>query len=188
MQSLLVVEDESDIAELLRHVFSKEGFQVGVAHNGLTALEVLRREPPDLVVLDWMLPELSGIDVLKEIRARPETRMVPVILLTARREEIDRVLGLELGADDYVTKPFSARELVLRIRGLLKRGERPIDPKEGALRLGPIEIHAADHRAVVGGRTLTSFVPEGACERARRCSPRSGVTTPTSSRAQWIRT
>jgi two-component system phosphate regulon response regulator PhoB len=107
-----------------------------------------------------MLPQLSGIEVLKEMRARAETRMVPVIMLTARREEIDRVLGLELGADDYVTKPFSARELVLRIRGLLKRGERQVDPKEGALRLGPIEIHAADHRAVVDGKALSLTLTE----------------------------
>jgi two-component system phosphate regulon response regulator PhoB len=161
MQSLLVVEDEADIAELLRRVFSKEGWVVGVANTGPAALDALRREPPDLVVLDWMLPELSGIEVLKEMRARPETRLVPVIMLTARREEIDRVLGLELGADDYVTKPFSSRELILRIRGLLKRGERQVDPREGALRLGPIEIHAADHRAIVQGKpislTLTEF-------------------------------
>jgi two-component system phosphate regulon response regulator PhoB len=157
---LLVVEDESDIAELLSRVFAREGFQVGVARDGLTALESMRREIPDLVVLDWMLPELSGIEVLKEMRARPETRMVPVILLTARREEIDRVLGLELGADDYVTKPFSSRELVLRIRGLLKRGERKADSMEGVLRLGPIEIHAADHRAVVLGRVLSLTLTE----------------------------
>jgi two-component system phosphate regulon response regulator PhoB len=160
-QSLLVVEDEADIAELLRRVFSKEGFDVGVARDGLSALEALRHATPDLVVLDWMLPELSGIEVLKEMRARPETRMVPVILLTARRDEIDRVLGLELGADDYVTKPFSSRELVLRIRGLLKRGERPSDPdREGALRLGPIEIHLADHRAFVGGKPLSLTLTE----------------------------
>ena len=160
-QSLLVVEDETDIAEFLRRAFSKEGWEVGVANTGVAALEALQRERPDLVVLDWMLPELSGIEVLKEMRARPETRMLPVIMLTARREEIDRVLGLELGADDYVTKPFSARELILRIRGLLKRGERVVDPKEGALRLGPIEIYAADHRAAVSGKpvnlTLTEF-------------------------------
>ena len=159
-QSLLVVEDENDIADLLGKVFTKEGFKVGVARDGLIALEMLRSDPPDLVVLDWMLPELSGIEVLKEMRARPESRMIPVIMLTARREEIDRVLGLELGADDYVTKPFSARELVLRIRGLLKRGEKPVDPKEGALRLGPIEIHAADHRAVVGGKVLSLTLTE----------------------------
>lgn len=159
-QSLLVVEDESDIAELLRRVFSKEGFQVGVANDGPAALEALRRELPDLVVLDWMLPGLSGIDVLKEMRARSETRMIPVILLTARHEEIDRVLGLELGADDFVTKPFSSRELVLRIRGLLKRGERPVDATEGALRLGPIEIHAADHRALVSGKVLSLTLTE----------------------------
>jgi two-component system phosphate regulon response regulator PhoB len=160
MQRLLVVEDESDIAELLRRVFSKEGFQVDVAHDGLTALESLRREPPDLVILDWMLPEISGIEVLKEMRARPESRIVPVIMLTARREEIDRVIGLELGADDYVTKPFSARELVLRIRGLLKRGERHADPNEGTLRLGPIDIDAAEHRALLDGNSLSLTLTE----------------------------
>jgi len=93
---LLVVEDEIDIAELLRHVLTKEGFQVGVAHDGLTALEAIRRERFDLIVLDWMLPELSGIDVLKEIRVRNETRMVPIILLTARRQHDDGDL-LRLG-------------------------------------------------------------------------------------------
>ena len=157
---ILVVEDEADIADLLRHVFTREGFQVGVAHDGLTALEALRRETPDLVVLDWMLPELSGIDVLKELRTREETRAVPVILLTARREEIDRVLGLELGADDYVTKPFSARELVLRMRGLLKRNEVRPDPTAPAVRAGPIEIQPADHRVLVAGKALTLTVTE----------------------------
>jgi two-component system phosphate regulon response regulator PhoB len=157
---ILVVEDENDIAELLRHVFTREGFQVGVARDGLTALEALRREPPDLVVLDWMLPELSGIDVLKELRGNMDMRTVPVILLTARREEIDRVLGLELGADDYVTKPFSSRELVLRIRGLLKRGEVKPDPAAPVVRAGPIEIQPADHRALVSGRPLTLTVTE----------------------------
>jgi len=161
MPSVLVVEDEIDIAELLRRACAKEGWEVGVAASGTAALEAVRRNAPDLVVLDWMLPELSGIDVLKEMRLRPETRMVPVIMVTARREEIDRVLGLELGADDYVIKPFSTRELILRIRALLKRGERQVDPNEGALRLGPIEIYAADHRAMVLGKpvvlTLTEF-------------------------------
>jgi two-component system phosphate regulon response regulator PhoB len=159
-QRLLVVEDETDIVDLLRHVLTKEGFHVGVAHDGLTALEAFRRDRPDLVVLDWMLPELSGIDVLKEIRTSASTRGVPVILLTARREEIDRVLGLELGADDYVTKPFSARELVLRIRGLLKRGERGAEAPETPIRVGPIEIVPELHHAAVGGRALDLTVTE----------------------------
>jgi two-component system phosphate regulon response regulator PhoB len=157
---LLVVEDEIDIAELLRHVLTKEGFQVAVAHDGLTALEGIRRERFDLIILDWMLPELSGIDVLKELRTRPDTRAVPVVLLTARREEIDRVLGLELGADDYVTKPFSTRELVLRVRGLLKRGERQDEPAGAPLRAGPIEIMSEDHRALVEGKPMTLTVTE----------------------------
>ncbi len=160
MQHLLIVEDEADIADLLRRVFSKEGFEVGVARDGRAALESLRGDPPELVVLDWMLPELSGIEVLKELRADPATRMVPVIMLTARNEEIDRILGLELGADDYVTKPFSPRELVLRIRGLLKRGQKRADPREGALRMGPIEIQASDHRAVVSGKPLSLTLTE----------------------------
>ena len=159
-QSLLVVEDETDIAELLRRVFSKEGWNVGVANTGLAALSAVRREPPDLIVLDWMLPELSGIEVLKEIRRHPDTRMVPVIMLTARHDEIDRVLGLELGADDYVTKPFSARELILRIRGLLKRREGTADPAEGTLKLGPIEVRSSDHRAAVAGNPLTLTLTE----------------------------
>jgi two-component system phosphate regulon response regulator PhoB len=159
-QRILVVEDETDIAELLRHVFAREGFQVGVARDGMTALEAVRREPPDLIVLDWMLPELSGIDVLKELRGNLNMRTVPVILLTARREEIDRILGLELGADDYVTKPFSARELVLRIRGLLKRGDVKVDPSAPAVKAGPIEIQPADHRALVAGRPMTLTVTE----------------------------
>ena len=160
MHRILVVEDETDIAELLRHVFTREGFLVGVAHDGLTALEAARQEKPDLVVLDWMLPELSGIDVLKELRGRNETRAVPVILLTARREEIDRVLGLELGADDYVTKPFSSRELVLRIRGLLKRNEARPASESQPVRAGPIEIQPADHRALVDGKPLLLTVTE----------------------------
>ncbi|HEX4826561.1 MAG TPA: response regulator [Candidatus Polarisedimenticolaceae bacterium] len=160
MHRILVVEDETDIAELLRHVFTREGFIVGVAKDGLMALEAARQEKPDLVVLDWMLPELSGIDVLKELRGRAETRTVPIILLTARREEIDRVLGLELGADDYVTKPFSSRELVLRIRGLLKRNEVRPEAEVNPVRAGPIEIQPADHRALVDGKALVLTVTE----------------------------
>jgi len=153
MQSLLVVEDESDIAELLRHVFSKEGFQVEVAHSGLSALEVLRREPPDLVVLDWMLPELSGIEVLKEMRARPDMQLVPVILLTARREEIDRVLGLELGADDYVTKPFSIRELLARVKAVLRRAH--IVPKEqDRYAFGDVEVNLRSCQVSRSGKSL----------------------------------
>jgi len=153
MQSLLVVEDETDIAELLRSVFSKEGWNVGVANTGLAALSAVRREPPDLIVLDWMLPELSGIEVLKEIRRHPDTRMVPVIMLTARHDEIDRVLGLELGADDYVTKPFSPKELAARVTALLRRASRPA-ASDGILRYGPIIIDADRHAVTVSGEEV----------------------------------
>ena len=153
---LLVVEDEVDIAELLRHVLTKEGFQVGVAHDGLTALEALKRERFELIVLDWMLPELSGIDVLKEIRGKNETRMVPVILLTARREEEDRIAGLRLGADDYVAKPFSPQELILRVGAVLRRVQQaPPEGKGGkVVRVGPFAVDTGAARARVDGAEL----------------------------------
>jgi len=155
MQSLLVVEDETDIAELLRRVFSKEGWNVGVANTGLAALSAVRREPPDLIVLDWMLPELSGIEVLKEIRRHPDTRMVPVIMLTARHDEIDRVLGLELGADDYVTKPFNHLELMARVKAVLRRLDMPAPTSRApSFQSGDLEVDFAKQEARLRGERL----------------------------------
>jgi two-component system, OmpR family, phosphate regulon response regulator PhoB len=130
---ILVVEDENDIAALVAYHLTKEGYRVRTAEGGVEALEAASAERPDLVLLDLMLPSFSGYEVLAELRRRPELADLPVIVLTARRDEADRVKGLELGADDYVTKPFSPRELVLRVGAVLRRAQSP--PVEGAARL-----------------------------------------------------
>ncbi|HSL70034.1 MAG TPA: response regulator transcription factor [Longimicrobiales bacterium] len=130
---ILVVEDERDIAALVAYHLTKEGYRVRTAEGGLEAMEAAGTERPDLVLLDLMLPGLSGYEVLSELRRRPELSDVPVVVLTARRDEVDRVKGLELGADDYITKPFSPRELVLRVGAVLRRAQAP--PVTGATRV-----------------------------------------------------
>lgn len=122
---ILVVEDERDIAALIAYHLTREGFRVRTAESGSEALESIAAERPDLVLLDLMLPVLSGFDVLAEMRRQTGLRDVPIIVLTARREEADRIKGLELGADDYLTKPFSPRELVLRVSAVLRRAQAP---------------------------------------------------------------
>src|SRR4051812_17729372 len=119
---ILVVDDEADIRNLLVHHLTREGLQVRTAADGLSALEEARKATPSLVILDLMLPGLPGTEVCRRLRAEPDTRDVPIIMLSAKGEEIDRVVGFEVGADDYVTKPFSARELLLRVRAVLRRG------------------------------------------------------------------
>ena len=118
---VLIVDDEPAQRELLKYNIEKAGFQVIVANNGRDAIEKIEEEGPDLVVLDWMMPEASGIEVCREMRSRSETRLLPIIMLSARGEEGDRSLGLDSGADDYITKPFPPRELVARIKALLRR-------------------------------------------------------------------
>lgn len=152
---ILVVEDESDIAALVAFQLTHAGFRVRTAATGREALRAVEAEPPDLVVLDLMLPELSGIEVLKTLRSRKETRNTPVIVLTARGEERDRLEGFELGADDYVAKPFSPKELVLRVRAVLRRAE----PTEAAgrgrtLRAGPLTVDLEAHRVSVEGEEI----------------------------------
>jgi two-component system, OmpR family, phosphate regulon response regulator PhoB len=122
---ILVVEDERDIAALVAYHLTKDGYRVRTAETGLEALDLARAERPDLVILDLMLPGFSGYEVLGEMRRRPDLADVPVVVLTARRDETDRVKGLELGADDYVTKPFSPRELLLRVTAVLRRAQSP---------------------------------------------------------------
>ncbi len=149
---VLVVEDERDIAALVAYHLTKEGYQVRTAAGGSEALEAVSEERPDLVILDVMLPGFSGLEVLQEIRRRPELEDLPVVMLTARREEIDRITGFELGADDYVTKPFSPQELVLRVGAVLRRAQAP--PVAGAsrtLRAGPIAVDLNAMRVEVDG-------------------------------------
>ena len=124
MQRILVIEDENDIRQLLRFNLEREGFAVLEAADGLGGLHMATSELPDLVVLDLMLPGMDGCDVCRRLKAQPVTAAIPVLMLTARGEEVDRIVGLTLGADDYVVKPFSVRELVLRIRAILRRGNR----------------------------------------------------------------
>ena len=125
-RTLLVVEDDAALRDTMMYTLRREGYRVLVASDGVAALEVARQQPPALVILDLMLPRLDGLDVCRQLRSRPETARTPILMLTARGEESDVVVGLEMGADDYVTKPFSWNELRARIRALLRRGEQPL--------------------------------------------------------------
>jgi len=151
---ILVVDDEPDITALVAYHLAKAGFRVSTANTGPDALKAAREERPDIVILDLMLPGVSGYDVLTELRHRDETRDVGVILLTARREETDRIRGLSLGADDYLTKPFSPQELSLRVRALLRRLASPPVTAGSTVIAGPIAIDRSAHRASIGGREL----------------------------------
>jgi two-component system, OmpR family, phosphate regulon response regulator PhoB len=157
---ILVVDDEPDITALVAYHLAKAGFRVSTAANGPDALKAARDERPDIVILDLMLPGISGYDVLAEMRAREETRDVGVILLTARREETDKIRGLSLGADDYLTKPFSPQELSLRVSGLLRRLGSPAVSAGSTMTAGPITIDRSAHRASIHGRELTLTATE----------------------------
>ncbi|MBM4389672.1 MAG: response regulator transcription factor [Deltaproteobacteria bacterium] len=147
---ILVVDDEADIRTLLAHVLGKEGFTVRAVATGPEALALAPSLRPGLVLLDLMLPGMQGTEVCRRLRAEAATASVPIIMLTARGDEVDRVVGFEVGADDYVTKPFSSRELVLRIRAVLRRvGLGSAEETAGQLRLGALRIDAAAHRAWV---------------------------------------
>jgi two-component system phosphate regulon response regulator PhoB len=147
--TIYIVEDEADIANALAYNLEREGYQTRHAATGRAALELLEREgPPELVVLDLMLPDISGTEVCRSIRSAERTRRVPVLMLTAKGEEIDRVVGFEVGADDYVTKPFSVRELMLRIRAILRRGAA--DEGDGGEQVfGRLRVDAEGHRVWV---------------------------------------
>jgi two-component system phosphate regulon response regulator PhoB len=151
---ILVVDDEPDITALVAYHLAKVGFRVSTAGNGPDALKAAREERPDLVILDLMLPGMSGYDVLAELRRRDETREVGVILLTARREETDRIRGLSLGADDYLTKPFSPQELSLRVGALLRRLGSPAVTGGSTLSAGPVAIDRSAHTATLHGKEL----------------------------------
>jgi two-component system phosphate regulon response regulator PhoB len=151
---VLVVDDEPDIVALVAYHLAKAGYRVSTAASGPDALEAARREHPALLVLDLMLPGLSGFDVLEQLRADPATRGIAVLMLTARSDEPDRIRGLSLGADDYLTKPFSFPELVLRVGAILRRvGATPQHPGD-VLRAGPVQIDRAAHRVSVEGEDV----------------------------------
>jgi two-component system, OmpR family, phosphate regulon response regulator PhoB len=152
MASILIVEDESALVELLRYNLEAAGYSVRSAMTGSTAEEALTEERFDLVVLDWMLPEISGIELCRRIRQRPETRNLPVLMLTARGEEADRIRGLSTGADDYVVKPFSINEVLARVKALLRRAAP--DLVADLLSFGDVELDRAAHRVKRGVRDL----------------------------------
>lgn len=150
-ERVLVVDDEPDILSILVYQLSREGFRVSTAVSGRSAIETAISEIPDLVVLDLMLPELDGYEVLAQLRGHESTSAIPIILLTARTEEEERLRGFDTGADDYVTKPFSPRELVARVKALLRRTRAEPVEVGRRLRHGPIEIDREAHRVYVGG-------------------------------------
>ncbi len=149
----MVVEDDKDIVELVRYNLEKDGYQVTASGDGATGLAQIRKSPPDLLILDLMLPKLSGLEICREIRRDDRLGRLPILMLTARGEEADRVVGLELGADDYVTKPFSPRELVARVKALLRRVQPPGDEAK-LLEIGGLRVDPISYRAQREGRTL----------------------------------
>jgi DNA-binding response OmpR family regulator len=148
-KSILVVEDEKDVVDLLALNLRKAGrFIVSTANDGATGLTKARNEKPALIILDLMLPGMPGLEVCKILKSDTATRHIPILMLTAKAEEVDRIVGLEFGADDYVTKPFSPREVILRIKAILRRGAA--EQAEERLTAGPITIDPARHRVFVG--------------------------------------
>lgn len=156
---ILVVDDEPDALEILGFKLKEAGYQPLFAKDGARAIATARAERPALIVLDLMLPEVDGLEVCKILRRDPGTAPIPILMLTARAAEMDRVLGLELGADDYVTKPFSPRELVLRIKKLLARAKAADDPVT-QLRFGELEIDVPRHAVTLEGRPVTLTATE----------------------------
>lgn len=177
MTRILVVDDEEDIHTVLQYNLEQLGYEVTSALTGKEGLRLCREMVPDLVVLDLMLPDLAGTEICRLLRASPVTAHIPVIMCTARTEEIDRVVGFELGADDYVTKPFSMRELALRIRAVLRRKSGP-PPANGTLEFGDLRIDRDAHRVWVGETEVELTALEfkllvTLCERRERVQSRS---------------
>lgn len=150
-QTILAVDDETDILRLLRYNLVNAGYVLLEAEDGPEALELARKSSPDLILLDVMLPNMDGNEVLKRLKAAPDTKGIPVIMLTAKGEEIDRVLGLELGADDYIVKPFSPRELLLRIKAVIRKGQ---DAAPKVVAAGPLSIDTERFAAFAEGKRL----------------------------------
>src|SRR6516164_7932035 len=188
---VMIVEDEAPLVTMLRYNLEKEGFGVCEAGNGEEALVQIAERKPDIVLLDWMLPLVSGIEVCRQIRRSLETRALPVIMLTARGEENDRVRGLDSGADDYVVKPFSPSELVARLRAVIRRAQPSV--AEEVLQFADITMDLAAHRVSRAGKAIHLGPTEfrllrhlmrypGGFFRASSCSTRYGATTFMSSR------
>lgn len=160
MGTILVVEDEPDIADLVKYHLEKAGLPARVVGDGKQAMELIVRDHPDLVVLDLMLPGMDGLEVCRRLRASPETRGIPVIILTAKVEEVDRIVGLEMGADDYVPKPFSPRELVARVKAVLRRTAAPAEPREAPVSVGALRLDPLRHEVTKSGQLIALSATE----------------------------
>lgn len=154
MPPILVVEDERDIADLVKYHLEKAGLSARVVGDGRQALDLIHRDPPLLVVLDLMLPGLDGLEVCRRLRGNTETRGIPIIMLTAKSEEVDRIVGLEMGADDYVPKPFSPRELVARVKAVLRRTSAPPTASEVPLAVGELRLDPSRHEVTRTGKPI----------------------------------
>ena len=152
-ETILIVEDEKDIVKMLDYNLKKEGYKILVAHDGEDALDAANVKYPDLILLDLMLPGVDGLEVCKQLKLERKTAAIPVIMLTAKTQESDKVVGLELGADDYVTKPFSPRELILRVKAILKRG-KPQEEEKDILSVDKITIDIPRHKVTVDKKEI----------------------------------
>ena len=153
-KKILIVEDEADIAQLVKLYLEKDGFRPTIAKTGLEGLKLVKADRPDMVILDLMLPEMDGLEICKKIRTSMDTALLPIMMLTAKAEESDTIIGLELGADDYVTKPFSPKVLVARVKALFRRLERDDDPKQTSYAYGPLLLDLARHEVLLDGAEI----------------------------------
>ena len=157
MERVLIVDDDPDIQRLVSYNLTQAGFEVATAETGRKALESVQKHPPDLIILDLMLPDVDGMEVCRTLRQRENSRRIPIVMLTARGDEIDRVIGFELGADDYVMKPFSPRELVLRVKSIFRRMK---DERTDMLRLGNIQLYPERRQCFVGTNSVVLTAKE----------------------------
>ncbi|MDD5593182.1 MAG: response regulator [Candidatus Margulisbacteria bacterium] len=154
MAEILVIEDEKDIVETLEYNLKKEGYKVAKAYDGPTGLRLAEEKIPSLVLLDLMLPGLDGLEVCRRIKKNPKTSAIPVIMLTAKGSETDKVVGLELGADDYIVKPFSIKELIARIKTILRRYEKPAEMPKAVIKFKDLEIDTDKHEVRAAGKLI----------------------------------
>ena len=159
MKTILIIEDEEDLAELVAFSLEKEGYRTSIAHDGKSGLDKARNDSPDLILLDLMLPGLLGTEICKLLKSSDKTSGIPVVMMTAKGEEIDRVVGFEVGADDYVVKPFSTRELVLRVKAVLRRAG-PTETVSKIINVGSISIDTDRHIVEVGSREIVLTTTE----------------------------
>jgi len=155
MPKILVIDDEKDIVELISYNLEKEGFSVLKAYDGEVALRTVKAQNPDLIILDLMLPEISGLDVCKAVRNNYATANLPIIMLTAKAQEVDKIIGLEMGADDYITKPFSIKELIARVRAMLRRRNNNKILQKEEFKYGGLRINYVSYEVFVDGEKIT---------------------------------